>query len=118
MIRDLDLIRAVLLAVEADDQPDHWTTIDVPGYSPEEVSYHVKILAQAGLIEAQDVSSLAQFDWRPVSLTWQGHEFLDVARDDTRWNRAKETLLDKIGTIGFGALQQLLNLSVKLAIES
>lgn len=28
-------------------------------------------------------------------LTWEGHEFLDKIREDTIWNKTKDTIVDK-----------------------
>ena len=46
-----------------------------------------KLLYQAGLIDAENDSGADDFEWIPISLTWQGHEFLDVARNDTVWKK-------------------------------
>jgi hypothetical protein len=32
-------------------------------------------------------------------LTWEGHEFLDAARDEKRWKKAMSTVKEKGGTI-------------------
>ena len=34
-------------------------------------------------------------------LTWQGHEFLDAARNEDRWNQAKKTISEKGGSLTF-----------------
>jgi hypothetical protein len=44
-----------------------------------EVSYHVMLLHEAGLIHAFDFSGDEFTDWRPAYLTWEGHEFLEAA---------------------------------------
>jgi hypothetical protein len=49
-------------------------------------------------------------------LTYAGHEFLDSARSDTVWNKAKEKLLSTSGTITLEALKVLLpKMIIKLA---
>lgn len=116
MKRDMDLVRRILLAVEACDNP--WGPQDrlkIEGYSDQMVSYHVKILSEAGLIGAQDVSGMGAdgFRWFPGTLTWDGHEFLDAARDDTRWNRAKKLVQDKAGSLMFEALKFALTQGIK-----
>jgi hypothetical protein len=89
---DKDLIRAILLAVEADEgDPREWKTIEIPGYSREQIAYHVCILAEAGFIEAKDLSSNDGYDWRAIRLTYEGHEFLDTIRDGEIWRLTKET---------------------------
>ena len=63
---------------------------------------------QAGLIEAEDVSDVSEFAYRPLRLTWEGHEFLDAARDDTRWNAAKRTVTSTTGGLAFEFLKAVL----------
>ena len=84
----------------------HGLTWKSPDYTPTEVSYHVMILNEAGLIDACDLSTMGRgnSDWRPKRLTWNGHEFLDAARNDSIWNKAKE----KASSMNFELLKELL----------
>lgn len=68
----------------------------------------MKLLAEAGLIEVIDAGSASSLYFFANSLTWQGHEFLDAARDDTRWERAKKTALEKGGAMTFELLKAIL----------
>lgn len=102
MRRDMDLCRLILLAIEANDEvPLGWITIDIEGRSPTEISYNVMQLADAGLIEARDLSAGDELDVRPVRLLWAGNEFLDAVRKDTIWNKAKDIVLSKSGGLAF-----------------
>ena len=102
MKRDLELVREILLAVEtADGDPMEWIDLELPGRSISIVSYHVKMLRDAGLLEAIDLSDLSGSCWKPRSLTWAGHEFLDAARNDTVWNKALSTLKAKAPSVPF-----------------
>ena len=56
MERDIDLFRHTLIAVGNHPQPNGWAEINIAGASDMGVSYHVKLLHQAGLFEADDVS--------------------------------------------------------------
>jgi hypothetical protein len=105
MKRDMDLIRAILLEIEKlpDDLESH--NIEMENATPEEVTYHVRLLAQAGLIEAEDFSTFAGTRWQPRGLTWNGHEFLDAARSDTVWRKAKEIVIAGTGTLTLEALK-------------
>jgi hypothetical protein len=80
MKRDLELARSVLLATEDYPQATGWVNLEIPGYGPEEVSYHVEVLSEAGLLSAQNLTTHSWFCWVPKSLTWEGHEFLDATR--------------------------------------
>lgn len=101
MKRDLELVREILLAVENFDAPRGTIDLDLPGRDPELVSYHVKLMHEAGLLEGMDLTTRAGFCWLPTSLTWTGHEFLDAARNDTVWNKALSTLKDKAPSVPF-----------------
>ncbi len=110
MKRDMDLARSILIEVEAATEPWGMLEINVDGYEAENISYHIKLLYQAGLIEAEDTSTLGVggFEWSASSLTWDGHEFLEAARDDNRWDKAKDVILKKGAGMPFDVLMQVL----------
>jgi len=61
----------------------------------------LKLLAEAGLIEAYDASSARELYWIPKHLTWSGHEFLDAVRHEAVWAGTKEIVDDKGGAVPF-----------------
>jgi Hypothetical protein (DUF2513) len=117
MKRDMDLARQILLDVESHENTDGsgWLVVHYDGRSDPEIAYHVKLLEEAGLIEIQDLSTLAVSKYWPKRLTWSGHEFLDAARDDSRWQKAKRFVIDKTGSLSFELLKHAL---IKLATDS
>lgn len=50
------------------------------------------------------------------SLTWDGHEFLEAARDDSLWEKAKRLVLEKTGTLTFEALKLALMEAMKSSL--
>lgn len=109
MKRDFDLVREILIAVEArEGDPRKTMPVEIPGRSQDEISYHVKLLWDEGLLDAVDFSHSTAFVIEPQRLTWRGHEFLDAARNDTVWNKVKEIVKQKGGSIPFDVLQTLL----------
>jgi hypothetical protein len=88
---DKELVREILLQVEANSSPMAWAEITVPGNTRAEISYHIQILDEAGLLEAQNLTTMDGYDWRAKRLTYEGHEFLDTVRDSEIWRRTKET---------------------------
>ncbi|MFC2065679.1 DUF2513 domain-containing protein [Chloroflexota bacterium] len=109
MKRDMDLIRAILLKAESDTHgfaPQ--TQMEIPNYTQEEINYHIFLLGQAGLATVIDTTTFADHNASPcaqiINLTWQGHEFLDLARENHTWNTAKDT----INKIGGASLQVLI----------
>jgi Hypothetical protein (DUF2513) len=105
--RDLDLARRILLAVEAHPEPYDNIELSFDGVDPELVSYHVKLLTHAGLLEAENTSTMGRFEWTPSALTWEGHEFLDATRNDTVWRKTKEVAAEKGGGLPFDIVKAL-----------
>lgn len=93
--RDMDLIRELLLKLEAlDTQPGsiwHFSgddaEVSVPGYTADAIEYHAQLITKAGLIDAGGRGSMQGFMFR--SLTWEGHDFLDSIRDPEIWAKTK-----------------------------
>jgi hypothetical protein len=110
MKRDLELIRKMVLAIEA--APSGYAPDDLKfdGYTDAQVGYHAHLLIDAGLAKGEDVSELGSESPEGFisSLTWDGHEFADAARDETRWRKAMGVVQEKGGTVTIGALTQLL----------
>lgn len=52
---------------------------------------------KAGLIHGQMSKTLGKgpYDILAIRLTWQGHEFLDSIRNDTVWNKTKDSFVSK-----------------------
>ena len=44
----------------------------------------------------------------PRALTWKGHEFLDLARDQNRWNQAKG-IIGRVGSAPLAVWTKVLN---------
>ncbi|QKZ05820.1 DUF2513 domain-containing protein [Pseudomonas eucalypticola] len=76
-----ELVREILLAVEAHDKPQGWMKLTLNGRSSEEISYHVMLLDEAGLVSGISLGGINHFEWQPRRLTYKGHEFLDTVRD-------------------------------------
>jgi hypothetical protein len=106
MERDIDLIRQILLDLEQEGAYTNWMDIDIEAYSPEQMDYHLELLVEAGLLNVRT----AQRDhsrWLPVRLTWDGHEFLDAARDESRWQQLKASIAHT-GSIPFEMIRAAL----------
>ena len=117
MQRDMNLIRDILLAVEASDEdPRGMIDLDIPGRSKKEVAYHVQLLGEAGLLDVRKLSTMGTdgFDCRPKSLTWPGHDFLDAIRDDGIWSG----VLDKLKAVGGATtLEVVKTIAISIAKE-
>jgi hypothetical protein len=109
MKRDMELIRSILLEVEAkaDANSTFPMQMHIPGRDRGEISYHVGLLKEAGLLKAVNHSGDDQNDWMAQGLTWPGHEFLDTIRDETVWGKTKEQLGSKVASVSLAMLQEV-----------
>jgi Hypothetical protein (DUF2513) len=88
MKRDMDLIRMLLFETEA--LPDtHGHSVSVEGHSRAEICEHLKLAHEAGLVEARFLPG-DETECVVLRLTWAGDEFLDAARENRIWEKAKE----------------------------
>lgn len=116
MKRDMDLVRTILIELEKCPYSGGWHEIHVPGYTDDEISYHVQLMHETGLIEAVDLSSHDGICWMPKRLTYEGHEFLDAAHADTVWAKAKDKVVSTTGTLTLEALKAALSAVMRQTI--
>ena len=90
MKRDMELIRKILITIEEFDKTQGEIPLKFDGYSDEQVSYHVKILHDHGLINAIDDTTDDGMCWMATGLTWAGHDYIEAIKDDKRWQKIKE----------------------------
>jgi hypothetical protein len=120
MKRDMDLIRDLLIGIEADpnldgtqflspDNQDNLGVIGIGRFSNEEIAYHLKMLIEAGLVDGK-----VGFQGMPLinKMTWQGHEFLDNIRDAGIWGKTKERLRG-LPSVAVGVMTQIATAEVK-----
>lgn len=98
MQRNMELVRMILLRLETSQSGWAPGDLGIKSFPPEQIGYHVHLMMQEGLVEADDVTHTGSTgpEAIPRHLTWKGHEFLDLARDQERWNRAK-AIIAKVG---------------------
>lgn len=110
MQRNMDLVRTILMRIEASYALKVSPPFGIVSAGPEEVSYYVHIMKEDGLIEAVNgvPPSNSDSETVPVRLTWRGHEFLDLARDQTRWLQAKARIA-KVGSAPIAVWMKVLN---------
>jgi hypothetical protein len=110
MKRDFHLVRAILLHFEDKPHEQIDEAIAVGNYSALEIGYHLILMYEAGLIRGEALTSTSGRIIRvlPASLTWKGHEFLDMARDNTLWKKAMGQGTRKTSSLSFDVLKALL----------
>ena len=108
MQRNLDLVRDILAEIAEHPSADAPRQIKIEGHSDEQIAYHCALMIDAGLLEGAIVTDRGVPTEASISrLTWIGHEFLDAAREPSRWQEAK-TSIAKIGGASFSVLFDVL----------
>jgi hypothetical protein len=116
MHRDMDTVRHLLMWVESDHAHEIPATI-----LPQELAYHAQLLIDAGLAEGTVHYGAYRGGRVPDKfhierLTWAGHDFLDAARNDTHWKKAKSKIVETGSSWTFDVLKALLSHYAKASL--
>jgi len=98
MKRNWDTIRQILVKVEECTLPTEIVRLgDFQKADAAEVSYHMALLIDAGLVEGHMSKTIGPEvkDFFAYKLTWGGHEFLDSIRSDTVWHKTKKLFAEQ-----------------------
>lgn len=109
VIRDMDVIRAMVLASAASNTPLH----GVEGVSEGDFAAHAELLDEAGLAKCligynNESGPTIADDAVVLRLTWSGFDFAQSIIDDTVWNRVKDDVLRPAGSWTFEVLLEYL----------
>jgi len=108
MKRNMDLVRAILLAAEEVPAGQQITKIVVPrGVTKAECLGHVEILIDAGFIKGH-VNDYLIGTFRIDRITWHGLDFLQATKDEKIWNKAKKHVMVEAGSWTIGLLLEYL----------
>lgn len=115
MKRDMELIRKLVLAIEAAPTGYAPDDLQLEGYTHEQIGYHAHLMTDAGLARGIDTTHMGSGSPQAMltSLTWAGHEFAEAARDETRWKNAMGIVQEKGGAVTLSVLTQLLTALMK-----
>ncbi|WP_144289956.1 DUF2513 domain-containing protein [Ideonella sp. A 288] len=107
MKRNLDLIRDICLALESKSDQDIAESLRDKDYTDEEIGFHSYLLGDAGFAQVADTTTISDLlpQAIPLHLTWKGYEFLESAREDKRWAKAK------------GAIRKIGGTSIEVAFD-
>lgn len=96
MVRDMELIRRILLNVESGDLYG-----GIEGYTDDAVNYHKALLVERGLVVGSPIYSTGKDSSLDIpdtviiqKLTWEGHDFIEGISTDTKWDKVKAFLTD------------------------
>lgn len=98
MKRNWDTIRELFTKLEDCTLPtDLLQLSNFPSERAAEISYHMELLIEAGLVNGEVARTLGGEPYNFIAnrLTWHGHEFLDAIRSDTIWQKTKKVFVSK-----------------------
>ena len=110
MKRDMDLVRAILNVIEEQHLPNtgNWAPT-IEGYDAATILAHVELLNDAGLLKAKIMKGLGGSGGAHITgITWAGYEFINAAKDETIWVKAKSAILKHGSSMTFDLLLELL----------
>jgi hypothetical protein len=98
MKRDMDLIRELLLKLEAIEVSPGEINEEIPlevvavsGFTDKQLAHHLRMLADGGFIDTGTKEMpVSTWTFRFRKITWKGHDFLDSVRDQKIWEKTKK----------------------------
>ena len=115
MTRDMELVRQILIAIEASNRFEVPTTeleARLPDVALRDLVWHLGLMGQAGLVElktyAVDIPGGHEESIDSVRITWGGFDFLAAAMNDTVWNGAKRLAGDMFKSLSISTLNALM----------
>jgi len=94
MKRDFDLLRIFLREIENLPPNRTVTAFECDGIDKDTIVAHAILLFDAGLVKGTTRYPLkGSPQFKITGLTWAGHDFLAVAKNDTIWDKAKKSVL-------------------------
>ena len=104
-----DCVRKTLLYLEETLTLDSFIStqdMEINDYSREDIIYTIKMLTDAGYINAKFCGYDDQQIYYVSSLTWRGHLFLDNIRDNVVWRKTK-SILSKFASVSLEITSQV-----------
>lgn len=113
MKRDLEYLRSILKAIEAAPTGNQVmaNTLDPAPYTGAELYEHLRLLNDAGFIEARFLPEVEGERALPATriyrLTWSGHDYLAAVGDDKVWAKTKERLGPKLVSVSLEVVKSV-----------
>jgi hypothetical protein len=110
---DMDVVRRILIAIEATPANQYPDDVTLPDVDENTVLEHLELLIEHGLLEGRVIPSGIGSDGRLLAvsiqrMTWKGHEFIDTARNEAVWERTKAVVKEKGGSLSFDLIKGVL----------
>lgn len=120
MKRDMDLVRQILLWAEAKDAGRLYRLdVEIDGYDHLTVAKHVELMQDRGLVEANVLGFQEHggaFEAKIERITWDGYEFLDLARNTSIWTGTMDEMKSRGVGFSIDVAKAILIAKVKAAL--
>ena len=119
MKRDMNLVRKILFEMEEHEHGLAPRKLEINNYTEEQVLFHIWLMGEAGLLKVSDASSKTTKSPAaiPICMRWKGYEFLEAAREPSRWKAAIEKIFKSGAGMTFEVLKSVLVTLSKEALE-
>src|SRR5579862_1589791 len=100
-----------MLAAEADESNCALVDLAIDGYTAQQLGFHCWLLVNAGLAASGNGEMKEGDDpyyCTIFHLTWAGYEFLDNARNESRWKTVMDKLRGAAGSVSVSVVSQAL----------
>jgi hypothetical protein len=113
--RDPELIRNILLRIEANPAGNTLEHMEFEGHTWEDIAEHVQLLIDASFIDGTVTGQRGKWPtaFLVQRLTWIGHEFLAKARNDTLWKKVVAQAQEKGMSTSMSIINGLLEAAAK-----
>lgn len=117
MKRDMDLCRLILLKIE--ESTSFAPNLKIEGYDDDTIAYHCKMMYDYGLIRNyHSVTTTDGILFSVGGLTWEGHDFLDKVRDNSRWRKVKDIIAEKGLPMILDTIKPIADALITAAVDS
>jgi Hypothetical protein (DUF2513) len=119
MKRDWDVIRTVLMEIEAldgDARADFSYSMDNDSSNIKEE--HAFLLWKSGFIDADEINTASDQSIYSPRLTWSGHDLLNTLRSTPVWERVKKNAKEKGLELTFDTVKLLAKEALEYLIKS
>jgi hypothetical protein len=119
---DEELVRALLLHVEQHATLPHsdLDLIEIEGRGDAEITYHLEVMAEAGLLKATidklpdgEDPAIVHVAYSVHRLTYEGHELLAAVRETRHWREVKR----RAGAVGTASVRSLMKVAEAYLVE-
>ncbi|GIO42468.1 DUF2513 domain-containing protein [Paenibacillus apis] len=112
-VRDFLLTLEGLTENEYIDCNDHTEFESLQKYEKSDVVYTFQKLEEANYINAKVFKSLGGTSYNAMSITWDGHQFLDNIRDNSVWSGTKDKVFSAVSSVSLPILAEVAGSYIK-----